>query len=226
MRTRGPGRIDHLHLHLRRQGRPGALGHGHGLGDRDRERGGWPTHRWGQLLRVPHEPAPTSAGGPCPAAGVPEDSAVPLVPGAGASSSATAKAFDPNVGGDLVLLGRSTAAARRTPSRPTTRGPPPSTRANAFSWPRRPVTPSRAPRTPLDRRQTFTFQVTTSGSPVPSLKRKGRLPKGVHFVDNHDGPPPSRALPTSRRAWVSTPSPSGPPSGRGGGKNRCSRPSP
>ena len=35
--------------------------------------------------------------------------------------------------------------------------------------------------------QSFSFLVTTSGSPTPSFKGKGRLPKGVHFLNNHDG---------------------------------------
>ena len=33
----------------------------------------------------------------------------------------------------------------------------------------------------------FSFLVTTSGSPTPALKKKGKLPKGVHFVNNHNG---------------------------------------
>ena len=33
----------------------------------------------------------------------------------------------------------------------------------------------------------FSFTVTTSGSPTPVIKRKGKLPKGVHFVNNHNG---------------------------------------
>jgi hypothetical protein len=45
----------------------------------------------------------------------------------------------------------------------------------------------------------FSFTVTTSGSPVPSLRRTGRLPKGVHFVNNHDGTATLFGSPTSTR---------------------------
>ena len=129
----------------------------------------------------------TLAGGPCPAAGVPEDSAVPLVPGAGASSSATSKAFDPNSAGTWcfsALYGGSatyaessdnTAAATLDASECLLVGPPPGDAITS------------APNASGTAGQTFTFQVTTSGSPTPSLKKKGRLPKGVHFVNNHDG---------------------------------------
>jgi len=33
----------------------------------------------------------------------------------------------------------------------------------------------------------FTFLVTTSGSPTPSVKKHGALPRGVHFANNHNG---------------------------------------
>jgi len=33
----------------------------------------------------------------------------------------------------------------------------------------------------------FTFPVTTFGSPAAKIARKGRLPKGVHLVSNHNG---------------------------------------
>jgi hypothetical protein len=33
----------------------------------------------------------------------------------------------------------------------------------------------------------FSFQVTTSGSPTPRLKKHGRLPRGLHFHNNHNG---------------------------------------
>jgi phosphatidylinositol-3-phosphatase len=35
--------------------------------------------------------------------------------------------------------------------------------------------------------QRFQFTVQTSGTPTPSLKRRGHLPPGVHFVDQHTG---------------------------------------
>ena len=33
----------------------------------------------------------------------------------------------------------------------------------------------------------FSFLVTTSGSPLPVLKKKGKLPHGLHFRNNHNG---------------------------------------
>lgn len=33
----------------------------------------------------------------------------------------------------------------------------------------------------------FSFTVTTSGTQVPSIKEKGRLPKGVNLTNNHNG---------------------------------------
>jgi len=45
----------------------------------------------------------------------------------------------------------------------------------------------------------FSFTVTTSGSPVPSLRKTGDLPKGVHFVNNHDGTATLFGSPTSTR---------------------------
>jgi hypothetical protein len=33
----------------------------------------------------------------------------------------------------------------------------------------------------------FTFRITTSGAPTPSIARVGTLPKGLFFGDNHDG---------------------------------------
>jgi hypothetical protein len=31
------------------------------------------------------------------------------------------------------------------------------------------------------------FSVSTTGTPTPSLKKKGKLPAGLHFRNNHDG---------------------------------------
>lgn len=33
----------------------------------------------------------------------------------------------------------------------------------------------------------FSLEVSTIGSPVPSIKMKGKLPSGLHLVDNHNG---------------------------------------
>ena len=44
----------------------------------------------------------------------------------------------------------------------------------------------------------FSFPVTTSGSPVPTLKRKGKLPKGIKFVKNGDGTATLMGTPTTK----------------------------
>jgi hypothetical protein len=50
----------------------------------------------------------------------------------------------------------------------------------------------------------FSFTVTTAGSPVPNLRKAGRLPRGVHFVNNHNGTATLFGSPTStpRRSAV------------------------
>ncbi len=35
--------------------------------------------------------------------------------------------------------------------------------------------------------ETFLFSVSTTGTPTPSLKKKGKLPAGLHFRNNHNG---------------------------------------
>jgi len=35
--------------------------------------------------------------------------------------------------------------------------------------------------------KSFSFAIKTTGSPTPTLKKKGRLPKGLHFRKNHNG---------------------------------------
>ena len=59
--------------------------------------------------------------------------------------------------------------------------------------------------------QTFWFNVTTTGTPTPRLKKKGRLPKGVHFLNYHNGsgmiwgtPNPRRAVGTHQVTIVAT----------------------
>jgi acid phosphatase len=34
---------------------------------------------------------------------------------------------------------------------------------------------------------TFSFPIGTTGTPTPSLKKRGRLPAGLHFLNNHNG---------------------------------------
>jgi hypothetical protein len=43
----------------------------------------------------------------------------------------------------------------------------------------------------------FSFTVTSRGTPAPKLKVQGKLPKGVHFVDNHNGTGTLTGSPTS-----------------------------
>jgi hypothetical protein len=47
--------------------------------------------------------------------------------------------------------------------------------------------------------QTFTFLVTTSGSPTPKIKAKGKLPKGLKFHNNGDGTATISGTPTSTK---------------------------
>jgi hypothetical protein len=47
--------------------------------------------------------------------------------------------------------------------------------------------------------QPFSFLVTTSGSPVPKIKAKGKLPKGVKFHKNGDGTATISGTPTSTK---------------------------
>lgn len=44
--------------------------------------------------------------------------------------------------------------------------------------------------------QPFTLTVLTSGTPTPVLTKAGRLPSGLHFVDNHDGTATISGTPT------------------------------
>jgi len=45
----------------------------------------------------------------------------------------------------------------------------------------------------------FTFTVATTGTPIPKLKGKGKLPKGLKFVDNGDGTGTISGTPTSTK---------------------------
>jgi len=47
--------------------------------------------------------------------------------------------------------------------------------------------------------QAFSFLVTTTGSPAPKIKAKGKLPKGVKFVDNLNGTATISGTPTSTK---------------------------
>jgi hypothetical protein len=45
----------------------------------------------------------------------------------------------------------------------------------------------------------FSVKVTTVGSPVPKIKKSGKLPKGVHFHNNHNGAASLSGAPTSTK---------------------------
>jgi phosphatidylinositol-3-phosphatase len=56
-----------------------------------------------------------------------------------------------------------------------------------------------ANRTSATAGQSFRFPVTTSGSPTPSLRKRGRLPAGVHFVNEHNGSALLSGTPNTKR---------------------------
>ena len=45
---------------------------------------------------------------------------------------------------------------------------------------------------------TFQMTITTSGTPTPRLKKRGRLPKGLHFHNNHNGTATISGTPTAQ----------------------------
>ena len=45
----------------------------------------------------------------------------------------------------------------------------------------------------------FSFEVTTTGTPVPSIKKKGKLPKGLTFTNNANGTATISGTPTSTK---------------------------
>jgi hypothetical protein len=50
-----------------------------------------------------------------------------------------------------------------------------------------------------------TFTVTTFGTPLPTIKAKGRLPRGISFVDNHDGTASLSGIALSRTGRIYAP---------------------
>jgi len=48
--------------------------------------------------------------------------------------------------------------------------------------------------------QTFVFSIGTTGSPTPKLKKRGHLPKGLRFHDNHDGSATIFGTPNPKKA--------------------------
>ena len=124
---------------------------------------------------------------PCPPSGTPEDSGVALVPGAGATSTMTSRAFIPTSVGSwcfsAVYGGSSTYAG----SADNTNNSNVDANECVVVGPPSGDAITSAPNASATAGSSFSFQVTTSGSPVPVLKKKGRLPKGLHFVNDHNG---------------------------------------
>ncbi len=141
----------------------------------------------------------TLTGGPCPASGTPEDAGVALAPGAGATASVSSTGFVPTSVGtwcfSAVYGGSSTYAtsgdntgSSNLDANECVLVAPPSADA-ITSDPNVPAVAGRA----------FTFLVTTSGSPVPTLRKRHPLPKGVSFVNNHNGTGTLSGTPNIRR---------------------------
>lgn len=55
-----------------------------------------------------------------------------------------------------------------------------------------------APRATANAGAQFSFLVTTTGTPTPRLKKHGRLPRGLHFHNNHNGTAKIWGTPSSR----------------------------
>ena len=111
-----------------------------------------------------------------------------LLTGAGASSAASSKVFVPNSVGTWCFSaaygrerdlrpfgGQHQLGQRRTPASASWSTLPPGDAITS------------APNASGEAGFSFSFLVTTSGSPTPTIKRTGKLPKGVHFVNNHNG---------------------------------------
>ncbi len=132
----------------------------------------------------------TLTTGPCPATGTPEDSNVALAPGAGATSAATSSAFAPSAagtwcfsatyGGSPTYAGSSdnTSSSNLDSDECVLVAPPPTPPGDAIT--------TADSGTAADGAM-FSFTVRTTGTPTPTLKKKGRLPRGIHFVDNGNG---------------------------------------
>jgi hypothetical protein len=141
----------------------------------------------------------TFTQGPCPVAGTPVNAAVALVPGAGDSSSATSSAFVPTsvgtwcfsafYGGSATYAatGDNTSASNLDANECVLVGAPSGDAITSD------------PNASATAGSPFSFLVTTSGSPTPNIKKRGRLPHGLHFVNNHNGTATISGVPTLRR---------------------------
>jgi hypothetical protein len=124
---------------------------------------------------------------PCPASGTPEDAGVALLTGAGDTSAASSSVFVPNSVGtwcfSAVYSGSSSYAASADNTSASNLDAdecllvvPPSGDAIISS-------PSASATAGFP----FSFTVMTSGTGAAGVKKKGKLPKGVHFVNHHNG---------------------------------------
>ena len=129
----------------------------------------------------------TFTPGPCPASGTPQDPGVGLLTGAGATSAATSKVFVPTSVGtwcfSAAYVGNSTYSGSSDNTSPANLDAnecllvvPPSSDAITSD-----------PNASAKAGFSSSFLITTSGSPTPAVHKKGKLPKGVHFKNNHDG---------------------------------------
>jgi hypothetical protein len=125
--------------------------------------------------------------GPCPTTGTPQDAGVALLTGAGATSAATSSIFVPTsvgtwcfsavYGGSSTYSGSSdNTSSTNLDSNECLLVVPPS--ADAIT-----SDPNASARAGFS----SSFLITTSGSPTAVVKKKGQLPKGVHFKNNHNG---------------------------------------
>jgi len=135
----------------------------------------------------------------CPSTGTPQDAGVALLKGAGATSAATSSFFAPTSVGtwcfSAVYLGSPTYSGSSDNTSPANLDAnecvlvePPSGDAITSD-----------PNASATAGFSFSFSVTTSGTPTPSLKKTGRLPKGVHFRNNHDGTATISGIPNVKK---------------------------
>ena len=129
----------------------------------------------------------TFAPGPCLASGTPEDAAVPLLTGAGASSAASSKVFVPNSVGTWCFSAVYTGSTTYAPSADNASSATEDSGECVLVNPPTGDAITSAPNASARAGFSFSFLVTTSGSPTPTIKKTGKLPKGVHLVNNHNG---------------------------------------
>ncbi|MGH3180525.1 MAG: hypothetical protein ACRDOE_01235, partial [Streptosporangiaceae bacterium] len=127
----------------------------------------------------------TPTPGPCPAAGAGTTAA--LLPGAFDTSSTVSGLLVPTSVGTWCVAALYGGSATYAPSADNT------TTANVDANECTLVAPGSSDAITSDAHASavagslFSFSVTTSGSPLPSIKKKGKLPRGVRFRNNHDG---------------------------------------